>query len=358
MKTIRNLFSLVVLFIFAAACHHRGNTIVVNDGISKLKINYSGEIRFTDDELAIQSISPEGYLRYQKNDKKVFAVRDLNGRIKYEFYDQGRKLTEEDPDARKMLAEAIQEMISVGFDAQGRIKRLNEKGGLRAVLNAVDHINGDFVKSMYLEYLISSDSIRPNQMIEIAEKIVAQIGSDFEKGKLLKGFSAATITDSLVSKAYQDVAKSIGSDFEKANALKYRIKYPINNEQFNDILGSINTVGSDFEKANLLKELIDQKIFEGESFSNLLNAVNHIGSDFEKTNVLKKLVGKEIKTDEQWIGLINGTEQVSSEFERSNVLVQLAEKMPTNDVVKTNYLKVAKTISAEMDYKRVVKAVQ
>jgi uncharacterized protein YjbI with pentapeptide repeats len=391
MKTIRNLFAVLLILVLAGSCHRFGNTIIVNNGKDKLEINYTGEIRFTDDEAAIKSMSKNSYLKYWKNDRKLRVKCDVNGVMTYEMFDNGRKLNPEDAEGKKFLAEAIQGMISVGFDAQGRMKRIVEKGGLLALLNEVDRLDNDFIKSMYLEYLITSDSIHPDQITEIAKKIGKQIGSDFEKGKLLQKFSPTQLKDSLTSKAYFEAVVSVGSDFEKANALKHIIKQPLSKEQFNSALSASNTVGSDFEKANILKELlhqetvagenlnpflnsvdhigsdfekanilkelIDKKQFEGESFTNLLGSVNRVGSDFEKANLLKKLANKELLTEEQWIGLINETAKVDSEFERCNILVQIAGKMPKSEMVKTSYMNVAKTINSEQEYGRVLKAV-
>jgi len=357
MKTIRSLLPILILFILAAACHHSGSSFIINDGKNKLEIQSSGEIKFNEDETAIQSISHNGYLKYRNNDKRMVVRYINNGEMKYDLSDDGRKLNPETAEGKKLIADAIQEMISTGIDAQGRIKRLIGKGGLQAVLKEVDRLKNDFTKSMYLEYLITSDSIRKDEMAAITKKIETQVGSDFEKSKLLQKFSAIQLKDSLTSLVYFDAVKSIGSDFEKANALKNRIRQPLTKEQFDAALSVTNTVGSDFEKANLLKELIDQGIFEGESFGNLLSSIDHIGSDFEKANVLKKLAGKDIKTEEQWIGLINGAAKVSSEFERSNVLIQIAGRMPKSEEVKANYLKAAKTINSEHELGRVIKAV-
>ena len=391
MKTIKNIFTVLIILILTGSCHHNGNTIIVNNGKDKLEINYTGEIKFTDDEAAIKSMSKNSYLKYWKNDMKLRVKCNVNGELTYEMFDNGRKLNPEDAEGKKFLAEAIQGMISVGFDAQSRMKRIVEKGGLRALLNEVDRLDNDFIKSMYLENLITSDSIHPEQVTEIAKKIDNQIGSDFEKSKLLQKFSPTQLKDSLTSKAYFEAVRSVGSDFEKANALKHIIKQPLSDEQFNSALSTSNTVGSDFEKANILKELlhqeivagenlspflntadhvgsdfekanilkelIDNKQFEGENFTSLLGSINRVGSDFEKTNLLKKLANKELQTEEQWIGLINETAKIDSEFERGNVLVQIAGKMPKSEQVKTSYMNVAKTINSEVDYGKVVKAV-
>jgi len=391
MKTIRNIFTVLIILVLTGSCHHNGNTIIVNNGKDKLEINYTGEIKFTDDEAAIKSMSKNSYLKYWKNDRKLRVKCNVNGELTYEMFDNGRKLNPEDAEGKKFLAEAIQGMISVGFDAQGRIKRIVEKGGLRALLNEVDRLDNDFIRSMYLEYLITSDSIHPDQITEIAKKIGTQISSDFEKGKLLQKFSPTQLKDSLTTKSYFEAVVSVGSDFEKANALKHIIKQPLSKEQFDSALSASNTVGSDFEKANILKELlhqeivagenlspflnsadhvgsdfekanilkelIDKKLFEGENFTNLLSSINRVGSDFEKTNLLKKLANKEFQTEEQWIELITETAKIDSEFERGNVLAQIAGKMPKSEQVKTSYMNVAKTINSEVDYGKVVKAV-
>lgn len=357
MRSIRNLSVILIILFLTASCHHSGSSIIVSDGKNKLEIQSSGEIKFNEDETVIQSISNNGYLKYRNNEKQMVVRYTNNNELKYELSDNGQKLNPETAEGKKLIADAIQEMISTGIDAQGRIKRLMVKGGIQSVLNEVDHLKNDFTKSIYLEYLITSDSIRMAEMAAITKKIETQVGSDFEKSKLLQKFSAIQLKDSLISLAYFDAVKSIGSDFEKANALKNRIRQPLTREQFDAALIASNTIGSDFEKANLLKELIDQEIYEGESFRMLLSSVDHIGSDFEKANVLKKLVGKDIKTDEQWIGLIDGSAKVSSEFERSNVLIQIAGRMPKSEDVKANYLKAAKTISSEHELGRVVQAV-
>ena len=390
MEKIKNIFIVLIILVLTSSCHHSGNTIIVNNGKDKLEINYTGEVKFTDDEGAIKSMTKNSYLKYWKNDRKLRVKCNVNGELSYEMFDNGRKLNPEDAEGKKFLAEAIQGMISVGFDAQGRMKRIVEKGGLRALLSEVDRLDNDFIKSMYLENLIASDSIHPNQITDIAKKISTQIGSDFEKSKLLQKFSPTQLKDSLTSKAYFEAVGSVGSDFEKANTLKHIIKQPLSKEQFNSVLSASNTVGSDFEKANILKELlhqeivagenlspflnsadhvgsdfekanilkelIDNKQFEGENFTNLIGSINRVGSDFEKTNLLKKLANKELQTEEQWIGLINETAKIDSEFERGNVLVQIAGKMPKSEEAKTSYMNVAKTINSEVDYGKVVKA--
>ena len=313
------------------------------------------------------------------------------GNFKLELFDNGRKLNPTDNEGKLFLAGVIKDMISVGFDAKERMQRIYKKGGSRALLNEAELVNSDFIKSMYLEFVLSIDTIQQGEITEIATIIGSQIGSDFEKGKLLNKFSADHLKDSLTTNAYFTAVKSIGSDFEKSNALKNILKRPLTNEQISkaltvtttlgsdfeksnvlkailtqpliskqsdEILIVINTLGSDFEKTNVLKILIDNGLYENERFGNLLSSINLIGSDFEKSNLLKLLIEKGFKTDEQWIAIIGETLQVSSEFDRSNLLVQIAKPMLRSEQVKARYLEVAKSVHSEIDYGRVVKAAE
>lgn len=324
MKTIRNLTLLLAILIVAASCHRFGSRIVINNGNGRLEIESSGDVRFTDDESAIQSISKHGYVRYRKNDQKLFAGYTNKGDLKYELFDNGKKINPESQEGKKFIADAIQEMIATGMDAQGRFKRIMTRGGVPLVLHEVDRIDNDFIRSLYLENLIATDSLKPAQLLEITNKI----------------------------------DKKLGSDFEKANILKELIREgKVDSSLVNPFLEAVNRIGSDFEKANIIKEMIDYGLYANDSFGSLLGSVSRVGSDFERANILKKLVTRDIKAPEHWIGMIEKTAELSSDFEKCNVLLQIASHMPQNEEVKATYMKAAKTISAEHEYGRAVKAV-
>jgi hypothetical protein len=128
MKTIRNLSVFLFILLLAASCHHSRSSYIVSDGKNELEIQSNGEIKFNEDETTIQSISNNGYLKYRNNDKKLLVRYTNNNELKYELSDNGQKLNPETPEGKKLIADAIQDMISTGIDAQGRIKRLIGRG--------------------------------------------------------------------------------------------------------------------------------------------------------------------------------------------------------------------------------------
>lgn len=259
MRTIKLIAVVVILLVISASCHHSGSRITVNNGVDRLEISYNGEIKFTEDETAIKSISPHGHLKYRKNDKKLEVQRGANGTFKLEMSDDGRKLNPEDKEGKQFLAEAIKEMISVGFDAKERMRRIFKNGGSPAILDEVAKVNSDFTKSMYLEFLLSQNNIQQGEITEIADIIASQVNSDFEKGKLLNKFSADLLKDSLTSNAYFTAVRSIGSDFEKANALKNILKKGFkSDEQWIAVINQTAQLGSEFDRSNILIQIARQ----------------------------------------------------------------------------------------------------
>ena len=95
-----------------AACSFgkRHTTIVENTNNHRIRIEYSGHVCFNKDETAISSISRNGYLEYQNDDKKLNAKSDGHGGISYELYEGYTKI---DPkgDGKKFIAEAVKIIV-------------------------------------------------------------------------------------------------------------------------------------------------------------------------------------------------------------------------------------------------------
>ena len=324
MKLVQTITAAFCVLLYTTACH-RGNNITIMNGDDNLTINYSGEIKFNDAETKIEAISRNGYLKYKRNNKKLLAENDGQGAIKYEMYDNGKRLNSSDAEGNSFLEDVVKDMIDIGFDAKGRIERLYRKGGSAAVLDAVGHLKMDNLKSMYFEYLLMADSLPQPSIHSIAKKIGSEIGSDYDKGRLLQKFPIEFLRDSLTARAWFESVKNIGADYEKANALIYLARQPLSKEQFNQTVDVTNTIGSDYEKANVLKVLIFKNSFGEENFNKTLDAVNFVGADYEKSNLLKALIEKEKPSADHFSKLIDVTEHVGADYNKTELIKQLIE---------------------------------
>jgi hypothetical protein len=103
---------LVAGMIFLAACTFSGKhtTIVEKSDNHYLRIEYAGHVSFNGDGTAIRSISRDGYVEYQRDDKKLEAKNNGNGGISYELYDGYQKLSM-DERGREFIAEAVRVMM-------------------------------------------------------------------------------------------------------------------------------------------------------------------------------------------------------------------------------------------------------
>ena len=116
------------------------------------EIKWSGKVRLNNDETAVESITPGGFLKFRHNDEKFAAESNIQGEISYNLYD-GREQLTLDEKGKKFLANAIHEMIELGYDAQGRMNRIYGKAGNKGLLAEVEKLKDDNLKSMYIDRL-------------------------------------------------------------------------------------------------------------------------------------------------------------------------------------------------------------
>jgi hypothetical protein len=109
----------ILLSVTACRFGKRHTTIMENGNGTTVKIEYVGQTYFTPDGTGIKSISPNGYVKYSRDDKQLIAESDYNGKITYELNDGGKQTMLNDGD-KEFLAQAVKDMIKHGHNADGR----------------------------------------------------------------------------------------------------------------------------------------------------------------------------------------------------------------------------------------------
>lgn len=367
--------------------HH----MTINADGNSLEIKYAGEVRFNDNETAIQSLDPKGGLFYRKNDQKLIAEIDNKGNIVYEMYDGSTKLSIETAAGKQFLANIIKDLVNHGIDAKGSVERLYKKGGSSAVLNRVETLKSDYAKGIYLDHLLQQPSLASGELSTIAEKAGTLISSDYEKAKVLSKSTERFMAEPKAAQAYFAAAKTINSDYEKAKVLKGVLAHNLstelydqaisltrdihsdyekagvairliekgipNKQAYDQLIKVSGQINSDYEQARVLKRLLDQPVPAGVDFEQVLGLLNNIASDYEKAGVLKKISNKEL-SPEQWVSLIQATSGVSSNYEKSGVLVQIARLMPKTEKTEEAYRQAAKTVSSDYEFGKVMRALE
>jgi len=319
------------------------------------EIKYSGKFQISDDEMSFKSISPGGYFKFRKNDTVVKAESNIRGTIDYDIYD-GKSQISPDGAGRALIAEAVKEMIAWGFDAEPRMERIYQKEGARGLLREVDNVKTDQVKILYLNRLFGIDSLLPELLPIIINK-VGSMGSDQDKMMFLSRINSEQLKNPQTDSAYFALVERIGSDMEKANALQHLLKQDsLSDSMTYKILVIGSGMGSDMDKANIFNQLIEKKLLHGSLTENLLYYISLMGSDMDKVNIYNKLISENELTENEWVVLVEKIPSLGSDMDKTNLLVEIAKKMPRTESVKAAYGKAAKSIRNDSDYGRAVRA--
>jgi len=315
---------LSVYFSKAGFGHHGNNngTMVIKGDNYDEEINWSGKTRLSDDEKSITGITPGGYIKFRENDTTLKAESSLQGEISYTLYN-GRDNLPLNDSGRRFIAAVLQKMISRGFNAEGRAERIYKKGGNKALLEELPRIKMEGIKGAYLDLLFKSDSLTNDELTTLFKEMDEE-GNDMERQNFLGRFTRDRLKDSTLAIAW---------------------------------LGSVDRFGADFEKQNLLTTFINQGPVTGVTYDTLLATIGHLGAGFEKQDLFTKLMKDSLSTNDQWIGLIQAVSRLDGDLEKSALLEQIAQGMPKDEKVKAACLAGAKTIKGDMEYGKVVRAI-
>jgi len=118
---MKKLLSVVVLLVTIAAlnaCYRGRHTIIAyRDNNNEVRVEYSGAITFDSSYTRIVSISHGGYLKYNNDDRKIFAENGSGDQVVYKLNDND-KTTDLNDEGKSLLKEAAK-MIT---KQQGNIK--------------------------------------------------------------------------------------------------------------------------------------------------------------------------------------------------------------------------------------------
>jgi len=332
------------------------NMVIKSDNFYE-EINYLGKFQLSDDESGFKSISPGGYFKFRLNDIKVKAQSDLKGDIEYQIFDGKNNLPFND-EGKIFVKKAIKEMIYWGYDGEGRMERVFQRGGSQALLSEIDSVKADHVKVLYLQRLFLIDSL-PSETQELIVRKVKSLGSDMDKSRFLNQIKPSRFENPFVAGACFDIIKEMGSDMDKMNALNHIIDQDsLDAGNMITVLNIGNSMGSDMDKSNLYGKLIDKSLIKDSLFDSLSFLVSKMGSDMDKVNLYKKMIGIDPITENQWIILIRQSEFISSDMDKANMLSEYSKKMPKTDPIKAAYVKAAKTIGNDNDYGRVMRELE
>lgn len=327
----------------------------------KLKTKLRGELRFDADETRIVSFPAHSTfdLTYDDfSDKHRLRIKSTSGDPVYTYYYNDDKQPF-DADAQAWFASVIPEIMRrSGFDAYARVNRIRENNGDEGVLDEVDLIHTDHVKSLYLQNLfeqtqlnaadmrraiaqtedIKSDFEQSNALISLVDsqdlqgeaqwqqaiEATENIQSDFEQAKTLMHFSDQLPQTPAIHEAYFMASDNIQSDFEMRRTFSQYLKNkPEQSINLMHMFAAAERIQSDFELSELLISSKDQMTQSPELFEAYLDLAETIQSDFEMKKTYAHLLRYNLDNDNLKRMIGSAEKRISSDFELAALLLEI-----------------------------------
>ena len=328
-----------------------------------VEVQLTGRIAFTADERDVATMGDGARARFRElvsgSDREVVITSDA-GQPRRTYLVNGRS-AEYDADGRAWLASMIvKAMRESGYNANERVARLEQQGGLNRVLTEIDSIVSTGAKRTYYASLLElGRSIPDGEMARLFTRIKRDLaGSSGDLRSVLQKVAPSTVRQGESRTAFTDAISSIESDGDKSSLLT-ELAMTADRELLLDIAQVARSIGSDGDKSRVLiasaaRYLDKQDARLRESFFGVAESV---GSDGDKSRVL--IVASSYGHADEAVteAVIRGTLSMESDGDKANVLTSVAaRKLLTSPKIKDAYLSAAQNIGSDGDRARVLRA--
>jgi len=367
--------------------------VYTNNGTSVV-LSYNGTITFTDDERDIKSISPGGFLKYSKttfgNKREICIQSGSNGALSRKYF-VGRSEEPYVPAGHQWLQETLPEIIATtGIGAEDRVRRIYNKSGLNGVLAAINAIENERVQGIYFNYLVGLPALKENDLKVVINQVNRQISSDYEKGKLLRQVAPRYLQNDKINQEYLTAINNMSSDYEKGKLLSFILQNEkISPANFSRVLPAVTHIASDYEQAKVLKQIVVNQTlpppaqkevivvlrtvssdyeknrvlttlmanpqYVSVNFHELVGTINTMSTDYEKARALSALVTKCKLTPQNFLQVLPVVSTINSSYEKSRTLQKMKPALPMDNAqVRAAYVKTAKTITSDYEFRKAI----
>jgi len=327
----------------------------------KLEVSFDGEFEFTDDDLDIKRMSPNGSLRITDGGwftrHTVEFKADASGTIERHYRD-GSGERPFDPEGRQWLARVLPGFIrQSGIGAPARVARILKQGGPAAVLREISLIDGAYAKRAYFTELMKAPALDAATRVAVLTQAGREIDSDFELATFLIEQRDRLVSDDGARRAYLEAARRIKSDFELRRVLSAAVeKGPLTPALLTDLLEASTSIDSDFEQASLLVQVAKQTTLDGSARGAFFRALDTVASDFEHHRVLTALAERTDLTDDLVRQMLTSSATLGSDFEQGTFLVQIAGRRSIG-AVREPFFQAVSHVGSAFERGRVLQAV-
>lgn len=339
---------------------HRGESHYKwSDGDDLLEVRLDGDIAFTADDAAIESISRGGYLKIEQRKngtKRTLEVRPASdGTLRYTYKVHGRSRAY-DATTRDEVADLLLIVLrETGLDADRRVARILEREGVDGVFAEIDHIESSHAKRRYFTALLEQGRLNTAQLQQLAREASRQIGSSGSRARFLRQAAPYYLENSEVYAAYFDAINTIASSGDHARALIHILgEHDLDREAFFLLLRSARRVQSSGDKARILIKATAHYENDPEIRKAFFDAVNTIGSSGDYTRTLKALLENADLDQASITALFQSARGIKSSGDKARLLVAAAPHFMNDAAQRAAFFETVDTIASSGDHTRVL----
>jgi len=331
-----------------------------NNG-DRMEARIHGDVTFADDLSDVQTLSPGGYLTVREwpgNVAHSVEIKWVDGRIVHTYAVGGTERPWND-EARTFLATEITRLVRrSGYGAQARVKSILQKKGVGGVLEEVDHLEGDYVRRVYLETLIANAPFDHTTILPVLQRIDPQMKSDYDRRVLLTAIAAKVPLDEKMAAAYLPVVASMHSDYDRREVLNAVLaRRPLVPAVTQAALQAAGSMRSAYDKREVLTGMLNggPTLGAGEKKA-LLTSVATMHSDYDTREVLVKYVrmfGVDEGTRDPFFAAVD---PMHSDYDRAEVLTALLAHQAIDASLRPAVVAAADRIHSSYDQNRVLAA--
>ena len=213
-----------------------------SDGLNTFNIDMRGTIEVTDDDRDIKSMSPDGYLEITKTtfgSKRTIKISAEGSTLKREYF-EGRTSISYEPEGRKWLSEILPEVVrTTTVAAESRVNRFYRKGGVPAVLEEINILEGDYLKAHYANLLMKLP-VPAKDYSMIVSKVAAGLESDHYLTEFLDKSLSKFMQSKEATEAVFAATNKMESDHYKTQVIKEALRIqPASIESVKIIMASV-----------------------------------------------------------------------------------------------------------------------
>ena len=316
----------------------------------------SGEVRFTSDATAIESISSGGYLEINErmggNLRHVRVEPGSNGQLNFDYSVNGSK-HEFDADARAWLSKLLLQLErATGFSASTRVPALLKQGGPEAVLNEITQLQSDYVRQVYFTKLFENATLPAPLLVKALDQAREEISTDYSLAQVLLTIAQKyDLKDEAQRVAFLNAANKLSTDYEHARVLIELLKRPNLSPQIvRGALESAKHISTDYEKSRILTTLAGLSTFDESEIASYLDLAGSIGTDYEHSRSLMALMEHQKLSPEATSQVLRSASSISTDYEKSRILLALSQSHNFDEKQIAAYLTLVDSIGT--DYER------